>query len=216
MGLNSHFRLNSFFLGIFRFRFFLRFLFRFFICIRILESAKRRRDKRVAVIILLIAFGFSDRLFLSGGRSRFHNGFRFKLIGRLALLRRVLRTEFMFRCGDRRYVLNVPFVHGVCLVLLGFRHGSGNGSGLIVLDLFNFHELRKVEFGFSGSILFFLLVQVLRKNRGPGLIRPSHIGRFLQFARLVLAVLFVAHKLGQGDPRLQSWEELPVHILSIK
>ena len=24
------------------------------------------------------------------------------------------------------------------------------------------------------------------------------------------------HKLGQGDPRLQSWEELPVHILSIK
>lgn len=24
------------------------------------------------------------------------------------------------------------------------------------------------------------------------------------------------HKLGQGDPRLQSWEELPVHILSIR
>ena len=24
------------------------------------------------------------------------------------------------------------------------------------------------------------------------------------------------HKLRQGDPRLQSWEELPIHILSIK
>ena len=106
----------------------------------------------------------------------------------------------MFRCGDRRYVLNVPFIHGVCLVLLGFRHGRGNGSGLIVLDLFNFHELRKVEFGFSGSILFFLLVQVLRKNRGPGLIRPSHIGRFLQFARTILAVLFIAHCFSSSSP----------------
>ena len=28
--------------------------------------------------------------------------------------------------------------------------------------------------------------------------------------------LTVVHKSGQGDPRLQSWEELPVHILSIK
>ena len=27
---------------------------------------------------------------------------------------------------------------------------------------------------------------------------------------------FLFHKSGQGDPRLQSWEELPVHILSIK
>lgn len=29
-------------------------------------------------------------------------------------------------------------------------------------------------------------------------------------------VIGTLHKLGQGDPRLQSWEELPVHILSIR